>query len=83
MLIWHHPARSLTSSVKAVSLLSVITDSKLDDGVGVVPGHALVGEQGLQEGTVHAPLRGSSVEAPRGRCVVTYPHQLGVARQDV
>ena len=32
---------------------------KLNDGVGVVPGHTVVGEQGVQEGTKHTPLRGS------------------------
>ena len=30
--------------------------SKLNDCVGVVLGHAVVGEQGVQEGTKHAPL---------------------------
>ena len=55
---------------------------KHNDAVGVVPGHA-VSEQGVQEGTEHAPLRGSSVEDQRGRCVATYPHQLGLARQEV
>ena len=45
-------------------------------GVGVVPGHAVVGEQGVQEGTGHAPLGSSSVEDQRGRCVVTYPNHL-------
>ena len=87
MLFWHHPARSLTSSLLAVSSLSVIRPStvvyKLNDGVGVVPGHAIVGEQGVQEGTEHAPLRGSSVENQRGRCVAAYPHHLRAARQDV
>ena len=38
--------------------------SKLNDGVGVVPGHVVVGEQGVQEGTEQA---GSSC---RGRCLV-------------
>ena len=51
--------------------------SKLNDGVGVVLGHAVVGEQGVQEGTEHAPLRGPSVEDQRGRCVVAYPYDLG------
>ena len=32
--------------------------SKLNDGVGIMLGHAVVGEQGEQEGTKHAPLRG-------------------------
>ena len=38
-------------------------------------------EQGVQEGTEHAPLRGPSVEDQCGRCVVTY--HLGAARQPV
>jgi hypothetical protein len=32
--------------------------SKLNDLVGGVHGRAIVGEQGVQEGTKHAPLRG-------------------------
>ena len=56
---------------------------KLNDCVGVVPGHAVVGEQGVQEGTENAPLRGSSVEDPHVRCVATYLHPLGAASQDV
>ena len=44
--------------------------SKLNDGVGVVLGHAVVGEQGVQEGTKHAPLRGPCVDDQCGRCVV-------------
>ena len=27
------------------------------DGIGVVPGHAVMSEQGVQEGTEHAPMR--------------------------
>ena len=34
-------------------------------------------EQGIQEGTEHATLRGPCVEDQRGRCVVTYPYHLG------
>ena len=56
---------------------------KLNDGVGVVPGCAVMSEQGVQEGTEHAPLGGSSVEDQRGRCVATYAHHLGAARQEV
>ena len=33
-------------------------------------------EQGVQEGTEHAPLRGPCVEDQRGGCVVTYPYHL-------
>jgi hypothetical protein len=51
--------------------------SKLNDGVGVMHGHAVVGEQGVQDGTKHAPLRGPCVEDQRGRCVVAYPYHLG------
>ena len=32
--------------------------SKLNDGVGVVPDCAVMNEQGVREGTEHAPLRG-------------------------
>ena len=56
---------------------------QLDDGVGAVPGHAVMSEQRLQEGTEHAPLRGPRVEDQRGGCVVTYPYHLGAARQEV
>ena len=54
---------------------------KLNDGVGVVPGHAVMSEQGVQEGTEHTPLRGPRVEDQRGRC--TYPYYLGLARQEI
>ena len=56
---------------------------KLNDGVGVLPGSAVMREQGVQEGTEHAPLRGPRVEDQRGRCVVIYPYHLGAARQEV
>jgi hypothetical protein len=45
--------------------------------------HAVVGEQGVQEGTKHAPLRGPSVVDQRGRFVVVYPYNLGAACQEV
>ena len=45
-------------------------------------GHAVMGEQGVQERAENAPLWGPSVEDQRGRDVVTYPHHLGVARQE-
>jgi hypothetical protein len=47
------------------------------DGVGVVLGHAVVGEQGIQEGTKYTPLRGSSVKDQSGRCVVAYSYHRG------
>jgi hypothetical protein len=46
-------------------------------------GHAVMGEQGVQEGTEHAPLTGPCVEDQHGRSVVAYPYHLGVARQEV
>ena len=57
--------------------------SKLDDGVGIVHGHAVVGEQGVQEGTKHTPLWGPRVEGQCGGDDVAYPHHLGSARQEV
>jgi hypothetical protein len=51
--------------------------------VFAVPCCVVVGEQGVQEVTEHAPLRDSSVEDQRGRCVATYRHQLGAALQEV
>ena len=56
---------------------------KLDDSVGVVPGCAVLSEEGIQEGTEHAPLRGPCVEDQCGGYVVTYPYHLGAARQEV
>ena len=54
-----------------IGCLIVISDHccvvcKLNDGVGVVLGHAVMGEQGVQEGTEHAPLRGPCVEDHHG-----------------
>ena len=49
---------------------------KLNDGVGVVPGSAVMIEQGVLEGTDYAPLRGPSGEDQCGGCVVTYPYHL-------
>ena len=46
-------------------------------------GRAVVGEQGVQEGTKHALLRGPSAEGQCGRCAVAYSFHLGVARQEV
>jgi hypothetical protein len=47
----------------------------------VVPGRAVMSEQGVQDGTKYTPLRGPRVEDQLGRCVVTYPYNLGVACQ--
>jgi hypothetical protein len=45
-------------------------------------GHAVVGEQGVQEGTKHKPLRGISVENQHDRSVVAYPYNLGLTHQE-
>ena len=45
--------------------------------------NAVMGEQGVQERAQNTPLRGPSVEDQRGGDVVTYPHHLGAARQNV
>ena len=54
---------------------------KRNDGDGVVLGHTVLGQQGVQEGTKHPPLRGPRAEGQRGRCVVAYLYHLGEARQ--
>ena len=46
-------------------------------------GHAVMGEQGVQEGAEYATLRGPSVEDQRSGSVVSYVHHLGVAHQEV
>ena len=46
-------------------------------------GHAVVGEQGVQEGTKHTPLRCPSVEDQCGRRVVAYPYHLGVRKSRI
>ena len=46
-------------------------------------GHAVVGEQGVQERAQNAPLWGPNVEDQRGGDVVSYLHHLGAARQKV
>ena len=46
-------------------------------------GHAVVSEQGVQEGTKHKPLRGRRVKCQRGEGVLAYLHHLGAACQEV
>jgi hypothetical protein len=50
---------------------------KLDDLVGGVHGHAVMGEQGVQEGAEQAPLWGPCVEEQQSGGVVSYLHHLG------
>jgi hypothetical protein len=46
-----------------------------------VNGHAVMGEQGVQERAEKEPLWGPSVEDQQGGDVVSYLHHLGVAHQ--
>ena len=51
--------------------------------VALVRGHTAMGEQGIQEGAKHPPLRSPRVEGQSGRGVIAYPHHLGAARPEV
>ena len=46
-------------------------------------GHAVMGEQGVQDGAEHAHLWGPCVEDQRRGVVVSYLQHLGAARQEV
>ena len=46
-------------------------------------GHAVIGEQGVQERAENALLWGTSVEDQRDGDVASYPHHLGAACQKV
>ena len=48
------------------------------NGVGVVRGHTVVGEQGVQKRTKHTPLWDSCVKGQRSVGDVAYPHHLGL-----
>jgi hypothetical protein len=60
------PGTTLPGHWPCISCLIIVGDqayhclviSKLNDGVGVVRGHTVVGKQGVQEGTKHATPRG-------------------------
>ena len=79
------PYQAVMQLVRMFSMSTIVHDhllcldhvSKLNDGVGVVFGHAVIGEQGVQEGTEYAPMRGHHVQDQHGRCVGTYPYHLG------
>ena len=75
LLSWHHKVLSFVGD----QAYHCCVIGKLN-GVGVLPGDAVMREQGVQEVTEHAPLRDPCVEEQRGRCVATYPHHLGAAR---
>jgi hypothetical protein len=46
-----------------------------------MPGHAVKSEEGIQEGTEHAPLRGPCVEDQCGECVVNLPLPPGGSQE--
>ena len=46
-----------------------------------MPGRAVMSEQGVHQGTEHAPLRDPHVEDQRGGCVVAYPYHPGAVRK--
>jgi hypothetical protein len=46
-------------------------------------GLAVMGEQGVQEVTKQASLRGPCVEGQCDICVVAYPHHVGADSQEV
>ena len=62
---------------------TVVSLANLMVGVGVMLGHTVVAEQGVQERTKHTSLRGTSVENQHGRCVVAYPYHLGAVQDPV
>jgi hypothetical protein len=51
--------------------------------LGVVHGHTVVGEQGVQEGTKHTPMWGPCIKGQRDGGDVSYRHHLGLARHEV
>ena len=69
--------------LSVISPTTVVSSANLMMVLGVVPGRAVVGEQGVQEGTEHAHLRGTCVEDQCGGCVESYPYHLGAAQQEV
>ena len=56
-------------------LIIQVLDGKKLGPSDVLFGHAVLGEQGVQEGTKYTPLRGPRVEDKRGRRVVAYPYR--------
>ena len=73
-----------TTVVSTANLNQIKSNQMMvNDGFGVMPGRAVMSQQGVQEGTEHAPLRGPHVEDQRGRCVDAYPYHLGTAHQEV
>jgi hypothetical protein len=69
LLSYHHTTRSLTSSLSAVSLLSVIRPTTFV-AIKLIIDVGYMDEQGVKEGTMHTPLRSPCVEGHCGSCVV-------------
>jgi hypothetical protein len=81
LMMW--TPRNLKLSTCSTAAYHRCVIGKLNDGVGVVPGRAVMSEQGVQEGSEHAPLKGPCGEDQCGGHVVTYPYHLGLAHQEV
>lgn len=56
---------------------------KLNDDVGAIGGHAVMCEQGEQEGAEHTALSAACVESEGGGCGGAFPYCLGSAHQEV
>ena len=56
---------------------------KLDDGVGVVQWHAVVSQQGEEEGAQHTSLGGPRVQGDSAGCAAADPHCLWSLCQEV
>ena len=61
----------------------IVVVSNFNDCFGVVLDHAITGEQAVQEGTQHAPLKGPCVGDQCDRCVVTYPYHLPIRKSRI
>ena len=83
---WHHTQEF--SDLLPIGCLFVVRPTTVVSSANLMMvlelfGHAVVGEEGVQEGTNYTHLRGPSVEDQLGRRVVASPYHLGVARQEV
>ena len=79
------PHGQVSEAVLSVIRPTTVVIGKRNDGVGVMPGCAVMSEQGVQQGTEHAPLRCPCVEYQRGGCVVRksktqLPREVGAPR---
>jgi hypothetical protein len=80
VLVSHSQVSDLLTIVVGDQAYHCFVVSKLNDGIGVMFGHAVLGEQGVQEGTKYTPLRGPNV---KDQNVVAYFYHLGATHQEV